>query len=102
MAIIGIDLGTSNPATAVLRGVRRVVFHGTERSGIERIYIGSNAFSSYVAITAGRHVQAGEPARCQAMDYLERIARAFKHGMGRRGNYRPRDKLVDAEYKENK
>ena len=45
MAIIGIDLGTSNSAAAVLRGGRPIIIPSTE--GISP---GGKAFPSYVAI----------------------------------------------------
>ena len=47
MAIIGIDLGTSNSAAAVLRGGRPVIIPSAEG-----ISIGGKAFPSYVAVTA--------------------------------------------------
>ncbi len=48
MAIIGIDLGTSNSVAAILRRGRPVVIPGSER-----ISLGSKAFPSYVAIRSG-------------------------------------------------
>ena len=47
MAVIGIDLGTSNSAAAVLRGGRPVIIPSAEG-----ISLGGKAFPSYVAITA--------------------------------------------------
>ncbi|NIS09756.1 MAG: Hsp70 family protein, partial [Candidatus Dadabacteria bacterium] len=47
MAIIGIDLGTSNSAAAVLRGGRPVIIPSSEG-----ISLGGKAFPSYVALTA--------------------------------------------------
>ncbi len=47
MTIIGIDLGTSNSAAAVLRGGRPVMIPSAEG-----ITLGGKAFPSYVAVTA--------------------------------------------------
>ena len=47
MAIIGIDLGTSNSAAAVLRGGRPVIIPSAEG-----ISLGGKAFPSYVAVLA--------------------------------------------------
>jgi hypothetical protein len=60
MAIIGIDLGTSNSAAAVLRGGRPVIIPSAEG-----ISLGGKAFPSYVAITADGQTLIGEPARRQ-------------------------------------
>jgi molecular chaperone DnaK len=60
MAIIGIDLGTSNSAAAVLRGGRPVIIPSAEG-----ISLGGKAFPSYVAITAKGEMLVGEPARRQ-------------------------------------
>jgi molecular chaperone DnaK len=61
MAIIGIDLGTSNSAAAVIRGGRPVMIPSAEG-----ITLGGKAFPSYVAVTATGDVLIGEPARRQA------------------------------------
>ena len=61
MAIIGIDLGTSNSAAAVLRGGRPVIIPSAEG-----ISLGGKAFPSYVAITVDGQTLVGEPARRQA------------------------------------
>lgn len=45
MAIIGIDLGTSNSAAAVLRGGRPVIIPSAEG-----VSLGGKAFPSYVAV----------------------------------------------------
>ncbi|MDX2464663.1 MAG: Hsp70 family protein [Porticoccus sp.] len=47
MAIIGIDLGTQNSATVILRGGRPVIIPSAEG-----ISLGGKDFPSYVAITA--------------------------------------------------
>src|SRR5512135_600159 len=92
MAIIGIDLGTSNSAAAVLRGGRPVIIPSAEG-----ISIGGKAFPSYVALTADGQVLVGEPARRQATANPEGTASAFKRKMGRRENYRLRDKDYSPE-----
>jgi molecular chaperone DnaK len=79
MAIIGIDLGTSNSAAAVLRGGRPVIIPSAEG-----ISIGGKAFPSYVALTADGQVLVGEPARRQAAANPEGTVTAFKRRMGRR------------------
>ncbi|PWB53413.1 MAG: molecular chaperone DnaK [Nitrosomonadales bacterium] len=79
MAIIGIDLGTSNSAAAVLRGGRPVIIPSAEG-----ISVGGKAFPSYVALTADGQVLVGEPARRQATSNPEGTVTAFKRRMGRR------------------
>lgn len=79
MTIIGIDLGTSNSAAAVLRGGRPVIIPSAEG-----ISIGGKAFPSYVALTADGQVLVGEPARRQATANPEGTVTAFKRKMGRR------------------
>lgn len=89
MAIIGIDLGTSNSAAAVLRGGRPVIIPSAEG-----ISVGGKAFPSYVALTADDQVLVGEPARRQAVSNPEGTASAFKRKMGKRENIR----LGDRDY----
>jgi molecular chaperone DnaK len=79
MAIIGIDLGTSNSAAAVLRGGRPVIIPSAEG-----ISLGGKAFPSYVAITADDQTLVGEPARRQAASNPEGTATGFKRKMGKR------------------
>jgi molecular chaperone DnaK len=79
MAIIGIDLGTSNSAAAVLRGGRPIIIPSTEG-----ISLGGKAFPSYVAITEKGEKLVGEPARRQAAANPEGTASAFKRKMGQR------------------
>jgi molecular chaperone DnaK len=79
MAIIGIDLGTSNSAAAVLRGGRPVIIPSAEG-----ISLGGKAFPSYVAISADDQTLIGEPARRQAASNPEGTATAFKRRMGKR------------------
>ncbi len=92
MAIIGIDLGTSNSAAAVLRGGKPVIIPSTEG-----ISLSGKAFPSYVAITADGHKLVGEPARRQAAENPEGTAKAFKRRMGRRERIRLRDKEFTPE-----
>ena len=61
MPIIGIDLGTSNSAAAVLRVGRPVII-----PSVEGITVGGKAFQSYVALTADGQMLIGAPARRQA------------------------------------
>jgi molecular chaperone DnaK len=79
MATIGIDLGTSNSAAAVMRGGRPVIIPSAEG-----ISLGGKAFPSYVAMTADGQMLIGEPARRQAAANPEGTATAFKRKMGQR------------------
>jgi len=79
MAIIGIDLGTSNSAAAVLRGGRPVIIPSSEG-----ISMGGKAFPSYVAFTEDGQNLVGEPARRQAAANPEGTISGFKRMMGRR------------------
>jgi molecular chaperone DnaK len=92
MAIIGIDLGTSNSAAAVLRGGKPVIVPSTEG-----ISLSGKAFPSYVAITADGQKLVGEPARRQAAENPEGTATAFKRKMGQRETVRLRDKEFTPE-----
>lgn len=79
MAIIGIDLGTSNSAAAVLRGGRPVIIPSAEG-----VSIGGKAFPSYVALTADGQTLVGELARRQVTVNPQGTATAFKRKMGQR------------------
>lgn len=92
MAIIGIDLGTSNSAAAVLRGGKPVIIPSTEG-----ISLSGKAFPSYVAITADGSKLVGEPARRQASENPEGTVSAFKRRMGKREKIRLRDKEFTPE-----
>ena len=92
MAIIGIDLGTSNSAAAVPRGGKPVIIPSTEG-----VSLGGKAFPSYVAITSDSQKLVGEPARRQAAENPEGTATAFKRKMGRRETVRLRDKEFTPE-----
>jgi molecular chaperone DnaK len=92
MAIIGIDLGTSNSAAAVLRGGRPVIIPSAEG-----ISVGGKAFPSYVALTEDGQILVGEPARRQAVSNPEGTTSAFKRKMGKRENTRLRDRDYSPE-----
>jgi len=92
MAVIGIDLGTSNSAAAVLRGGRPVIIPSAEG-----ISLGGKAFPSFVAITADGQMIIGEPARRQAAVNPEGTATAFKRRMGRRETIRLRNRDFSPE-----
>lgn len=92
MSIIGIDLGTSNSAAAVLRGGRPVIIPSAEG-----VSLGGKAFPSYVAVTADGQMLVGEPARRQAAANPEGTATAFKRRMGQRETIRLRDKSFTPE-----
>ena len=92
MPIIGIDLGTSNSAAAVLRGGGPVIIPSTEG-----VTLGGKAFPSYVALTADGQMLIGEPARRQATVNPEGTATAFKRLMGRREKVRLRDREFSPE-----
>ena len=92
MTIIGIDLGTSNSAVAVLRGGRPVLIPSTEG-----ISLGGKAFPSYVAITADGKMLVGEPGRRQATANPEGTTTAFKRLMGTRTRVRLRDREFTPE-----
>ncbi len=77
MKIIGIDLGTSNSAAAVLQGGRPVIIPSSE--GASQY---GKAFPSYVAFTKDNQKLVGEPARRQAVANSERTFYAFKRKMG--------------------
>ena len=92
MAVIGIDLGTSNSAAAVLRGGRPVIIPSAEG-----ISLGGKAFPSYVAITVDGQTLVGEPARRQAAVNVEGTATGFKRIMGQREKIRLRDQIFSPE-----
>ncbi|MDE1865383.1 MAG: molecular chaperone DnaK [Candidatus Micrarchaeota archaeon] len=77
MKIIGIDLGTSNSAAAVLEGGRPVIIPSSEG-----ISLYGKAFPSYVAFTKDGQRLVGEAARRQAVANPEGTASAFKRKMG--------------------
>ncbi|MFQ5821958.1 MAG: Hsp70 family protein, partial [Candidatus Heimdallarchaeota archaeon] len=76
--IIGIDLGTSNSACAVLEGGRPVIIPSAE--GVTPT--GGKAFPSFVAFTKDGELIVGEPARRQAVSNPEGTVLAIKRKMG--------------------
>ncbi|MGI0053358.1 MAG: molecular chaperone DnaK [Thermoplasmata archaeon] len=82
--IIGIDLGTSNSAAAVLEGGRPVIIPSAEGTTVG----GGKAFPSYVAFAKDGQLIVGEPARRQAISNPEGTVTAFKRKMGTEYKYR--------------
>ena len=85
--IIGIDLGTSNSAAAVMQGDRPVIIPAAEGTSV-----GGKAFPSYVAFTKDGERLVGEPARRQSVTNPEGTVTAFKRKMGSDYKYNLRDK----------
>ncbi len=75
--IIGIDLGTSNSAAAVMEAGRPTIIPSAEGTSL-----GGKAFPSYVAFTKDGQVLVGEPARRQAVSNPEGTITAIKRKMG--------------------
>jgi molecular chaperone DnaK len=75
--IIGIDLGTSNSAAAVLIGGKSTIIPSAE--GATQY---GKAFPSYVAFTKDGQRLVGEPARRQAVTNPEHTISAIKRSMG--------------------
>jgi molecular chaperone DnaK len=76
--VIGIDLGTSNSAAAVMEGGRPVILPSAEGAGVAS----GKAFPSYVAFTKEGQRLVGEPARRQAAINPEGTIYAAKRKMG--------------------
>ncbi|MFH0826999.1 MAG: molecular chaperone DnaK [Candidatus Omnitrophota bacterium] len=76
--IIGIDLGTSNSAAAIMEGGRPVIIPSAEGAGVAS----GKAFPSYVAFTKDGQRLVGEPARRQAAINAEGTIQAAKRKMG--------------------
>jgi molecular chaperone DnaK len=83
MPIIGIDLGTSNSAAAVLRGGRPVIIPSAEG-----VTLGGKAFPSYVALAPDGQILVGEPARRQQAINPDGTISGFKRLMGQRDRLR--------------
>jgi molecular chaperone DnaK len=88
--IIGIDLGTSNSAAAVIMGGKPTLIPAAEGTTI-----GGKAFPSYVAIGKDGELIVGEPARRQAITNPDNTIVAAKRKMGTDHIFKVRDK----EYK---
>ncbi|MFA5304973.1 MAG: molecular chaperone DnaK [Candidatus Omnitrophota bacterium] len=76
--VIGIDLGTSNSAAAVMEGDRPVILPSAEGAGVAS----GKAFPSFVAFTKDGQKLVGEPARRQAAINPEGTIFAAKRKMG--------------------
>ena len=81
--IIGIDLGTSNSAAAVIEGGKATIIPSAEGTVVG----GGKAFPSYVAFDKDNNLLVGEPARRQAVTNPENTISAFKRKMGTKENY---------------
>lgn len=80
--ILGIDLGTSNSAAAVLQGGSPVMVPSKE--GVSQY---GKAFPSIVAFTKDGQMLVGEPARRQAVSNPERTIQGVKRKMGTSHKY---------------
>jgi len=85
--IIGIDLGTSNSAAAVMEGGKATIIPSAEGTTL-----GGKAFPSYVAFTKDGQMLVGEPARRQAVSNPEGTFTAFKRKMGTDFKYKAHGK----------
>ncbi|MCZ6583390.1 MAG: molecular chaperone DnaK [Thaumarchaeota archaeon] len=88
--IIGIDLGTSNSAAAVVMGGKPTLI-----SAAEGTTIGGKAFPSYVAFSKDGDLIVGEPARRQIVTNPDNTIFAVKRKMGTDHVY----KIQGKEYK---
>jgi molecular chaperone DnaK len=88
--IIGIDLGTSNSAAAVVMGGKPTLIPAAEGTTI-----GGKAFPSYVAIGKDGELIVGEPARRQAITNPDNTIVAAKRKMGSEHTF----KVQGKEYK---
>ena len=75
--IIGIDLGTSNSAAAVLTGGKPTIIPSAEGTTVS-----GKAFPSVVAFTKEKQLLVGEPARRQAITNPEGTVMTIKRKMG--------------------
>ncbi len=87
--IIGIDLGTSNSAAAVMIGGKHTIIPSAEGTTI-----GGKAFPSFVAFTKDGERLVGEPARRQAVTNPEGTVMSIKRKIGT--DYKA--KIFDKEY----
>ena len=75
--VIGIDLGTSNSAAAVVMGGKPTIIPSAEGATV-----GGKAFPSVVAFTKDGELLVGEPARRQAVTNPDNTILAAKRKMG--------------------
>lgn len=85
---IGIDLGTSNSAAAVMEGGRATIIPSAEGAGVSS----GKAFPSFVAFTKDGQRLVGEPARRQAPVNSEGTIYAAKRKMGTSDKFKVFDK----------
>ncbi|MBU2068189.1 Hsp70 family protein, partial [Patescibacteria group bacterium] len=76
--IIGIDLGTSNSAAAVVEAGKATMIPSAEGTVVG----GGKAFPSYVAFDKDGNLLVGEPARRQTITNPENTVSTFKRKMG--------------------
>jgi len=88
--VIGIDLGTSNSAAAVIMGGKPTIIPAAEGSTV-----GGKAFPSVVAFSKDGELLVGEPARRQAVTNPDNTILAAKRKMGSTHIF----KIQDKEYK---
>jgi len=88
--VIGIDLGTSNSAAAVIMGGKPTIIPAAEGASV-----GGKAFPSVVAFSKDGELLVGEPARRQAVTNPDNTIIAAKRKMGSDHIY----KIQDKEYK---
>jgi len=85
--IIGIDLGTSNSAAAVLLGGKPTIIPSAEGASLY-----GKTFPSIVAFTEDGQMLVGEPARRQAITNPENTITAVKRSMGTNRKIKIQDK----------
>jgi molecular chaperone DnaK len=90
--IIGIDLGTSNSAAAIMDHGRPLIIPSAEGTSV-----GGKAFPSIVAFTKDGQRLVGEPARRQAVANPERTIQAIKRKMGTKHRVKIGDKKYSPE-----
>ena len=88
--VIGIDLGTSNSAAAVIMGGKPTIIPAAEGATV-----GGKAFPSVVAFTKDGELLVGEPARRQTVTNPDNTILAAKRKMGSDHTF----KIQDKEYK---
>lgn len=76
--VIGLDLGTSNSAAAVVENGKPIIIPSAEGAGVAS----GKAFPSYVAFTKDGQRLVGEPAKRQAAINAEGTIQAAKRKMG--------------------
>ena len=91
--IIGIDLGTSNSAAAILEGGKPSIIPSAEGTTVG----GGKAFPSYVAMSREGELLVGEPARRQSVTNPEGTVYAVKRKMGTKDKIKMRDKEYTPE-----